>query len=1009
MKPSLFWVLALGLLTLASPSAAEPVAVGGRVLGASGQALAGVPVELVAEPRLASSQSEPERALVSPAARGTTGPDGGFRLLAPEPGLWRLRAMTAGFPAMEYLLHPLLQEVQVAPLVLGGKGPEPTVPPASGWRRESPPGKQQGEGAPASASGKVVDALTGEPVSAFVWPAAAPGAAVRTASDGRFLAQLPAGAPPLLHAAASGYLVALLEVPRGSREAGLIRLQPAATLAGQVVDRSGRPVADAAVRVAFGAHLVPGIETFSRTDGSFLLGGVPPERPGELRASVVAKGRRLAARQPMLTLLPRERRLSLRFILSASPRVTGRVVASDGRAVAGARLRLIPEPRQSELELDRRPAAEVWSLDDGHFELIDAGLGRFRLEVEAEGFVSKALPQVELSETGGDRNLGNLVLRPGATLRGIILDEERAPVAGAAVEARTTEEGGSWRAESSADGSFMLPALTPGAGLEVSVRHRDFAPAVLLDVEVSREPLEIVLHPGASLAGQVVDAAGRGVGEAVVVVSAMPDPRNPVSAQGLSEKIAVEPDGRFALLHVPPGTISLHASARGYRDAELNGIEVGPGESQDGLELVLEQSAVLLGQVRSSDGAPLPDAKVTVRGQEADEGVLGVAVAAADGSFRIEGLEPGQVEAEADHPHFRRAVRSLSLSLGENHVELMLGRGLTLSGQVVDRDGAPLKGAKLEVEEVPGAPPSKSAVSLADGSFRLTGLEPGHLALTARLERFAPARLEVELGEQPIEGVVVRLERGAVIQGRLLGLNASELGRAEVIAFAPDRGIYTGKTEPGGRYRIEGLAAGEWTVVAAVAPGDRQARGSVRLDAGEEELDLDFGGGLRLTGRLRVDAQPLAGVEVTLLGLAGQGPAETLTGPSGEFELSGLAAGAYRLRFEQRLSGLSHEQTLELTQDRDVTVELASNRVFGQVLSADTSAPLAEARVLLEPLRGGQGAAAVTDSTGFFLLSLVPEGEYRLRVDKPGFAPADQGLSVAAGSPIEITLVLEAR
>lgn len=197
--------------------------------------------------------------------------------------------------------------------------------------------------------------------------------------------------------------------------------------------------------------------------------------------------------------------------------------------------------------------------------------------------------------------------------------------------------------------------------------------------------------------------------------------------------------------------------------------------------------------------------------------------------------------------------------------------------------------------------------------------------------------------------------------------------------------------------------------MASVAPGARQAHGLVRLaEDGEEELDLDFGGGLRLTGHLRMASQPLAGAEVMLLGLAGQGMAEASTGPDGNFEIPGLAAGAYRLRFEQPMSGLSYEQTLELTADRDLELDLASNRVSGQVLAADGSGPVAEARVTLEPLTGGPGATAftVTDSTGFFLLPLVPQGEYRLKVQKQGFSPLDRSLSVVAGAPAELSLLL---
>ncbi|HYH44718.1 MAG TPA: hypothetical protein VEG34_03470, partial [Thermoanaerobaculia bacterium] len=76
-------LLAALALAAAPAAAADGVAVGGRVLGPAGGGLAGVAVELLAEIRPTA-----ERAAASPVARMVTGPDGAFRLLAPEPGLW---------------------------------------------------------------------------------------------------------------------------------------------------------------------------------------------------------------------------------------------------------------------------------------------------------------------------------------------------------------------------------------------------------------------------------------------------------------------------------------------------------------------------------------------------------------------------------------------------------------------------------------------------------------------------------------------------------------------------------------------------------------------------------------------------------------------------------------------------------------------------------------------------------------------------------------------------------
>jgi hypothetical protein len=87
-------------------------------------------------------------------------------------------------------------------------------------------------------------------------------------------------------------------------------------------------------------------------------------------------------------------------------------------------------------------------------------------------------------------------------------------------------------------------------------------------------------------------------------------------------------------------------------------------------------------------------------------------------------------------------------------------------------------------------------------------------------------------------------------------------------------------------------------------------------------------------------------------------------------------------------------------------------RIAGQVVDADSHAPVAGARVSLMmsiTVEGGTFGVgpreAVTDASGQFTFRGVAEGRYRLDVQKPGFAPSadpldPQALDVAAGQSI---------
>ena len=61
-------------------------------------------------------------------------------------------------------------------------------------------------------------------------------------------------------------------------------------------------------------------------------------------------------------------------------------------------------------------------------------------------------------------------------------------------------------------------------------------------------------------------------------------------------------DGTFELTDVPPGKWTIHATAAGYRSAEASGVEVGEGETKEGVVLFLKKGAA------SPDGWPIREA-----------------------------------------------------------------------------------------------------------------------------------------------------------------------------------------------------------------------------------------------------------------------------------------------------------------------------------------------------------------------------------------------------------------
>lgn len=97
----------------------------------------------------------------------------------------------------------------------------------------------------------------------------------------------------------------------------------------------------------------------------------------------------------------------------------------------------------------------------------------------------------------------------------------------------------------------------------------------------------------------------------------------------------------------------------------------------------------------------------------------------------------------------------------------------TITGRVVGEDGQPLNGARvLAMANRGGGVSSGSAVTGADGAFKIEGLEVAPYSVTAQAPgAFDAAQLEYERGarvfHRPGDDVLIRVMRGGVITGRV--------------------------------------------------------------------------------------------------------------------------------------------------------------------------------------------------------------------------------------------------
>jgi protocatechuate 3,4-dioxygenase beta subunit len=874
---------------------------------------------------------------------------------------------------------------------------------------------------PTPAAGRVLEASSREPVAgALVWNGGIGGMAwARTGSGGTFEIRAPSGDRGRIEAAAAGHTRALVRWQRDANEPITFLLGPGAPISGQVIDEAGKPVAGARIAtVSNPAEYRYGIEdkqAWSGPDGRFVLRGLPAARVHALKAEKQGFA-------PVLQM--GDSTAPVRIILRQGTVAVGRVVDEQGLPVAGVKLTLAPV---EEIPIPK-PALQFSAVSDtkGSFRIPSVSAGRFELQASRPGFTSTILSGILIPESEARTEIGEITLLPGTAIEGIVVDERGKPVQGARVvltpfgsDNIPGDERFMYRdpVETGPDGRFRIADLRRGMRVGLKAVHPDLAAAEMAGVEApTAEPVRLRLARPRSLEGRVKDRQGEPVAEARLFVSegtGSPlggwDPR--------SGQVKTDPEGRFVLSRLKPGTAYVTVMAAGYRTRPAQAIQIPEEGQAPPLEITLEPGTFLEGVVRDSQGAPLPNASVFV--QSPDPTGLRMAVPTdQEGHYEIGDLEPGlhQVQVSLDRGPGTRV--SWEIRPGRNRLDLKLPDGTEVSGRTVDSQGSPIPGANLSLQAIAVegetwmSGPDSRTVSSGDGSFVFQGISDGEYRLLGTRQGFAPAVLPgVQVAGSPVSGLELRLGPGAVIRGRLLGLDPAAASQVRVTASSADGTAYLqGVVDPSGSYRIQDVGPGEWNLMAQFSSAS-MVTAQVEVSPGEVEVvrDLELPSGFTLTGRVLLDRNPLARAQVVVSGNNPERPGGGYkeTAHDGTFRMERLPAGTYTLRVLISMS-VVYAETFGISGDRDLTIEIATGAVEGRLLSPE-GLPVAGALVSLtleEPELVSIGPRASSDDQGAFALPGVPAGTYKLTVRADGFAPAESRVVVTPGGTVHVDLVL---
>ncbi len=218
----------------------------------------------------------------------------------------------------------------------------------------------------------------------------------------------------------------------------------------------------------------------------------------------------------------------------------------------------------------------------------------------------------------------------GPAVRGRVRDGDGSPVAKAVVTLIDVGGRQLGRTVSEEDGRYAVGV--PASGTYVLIGSAGARQPQAATVVVGDVPLEfdLTLSGAAGLTGTVLDAERGGALPGALVVAT--DFRGEVVATG-----AAGQDGGFAFGELVPGAYTLAVSAEGYRPSALP-VEVATG-TPNWYEVQLATGARISGTVRTSDGRPLDDARVTLLDPAGN--VVGTATTGTDGEYGFTDLDGG--------------------------------------------------------------------------------------------------------------------------------------------------------------------------------------------------------------------------------------------------------------------------------------------------------------------------------------------------------------------------------
>jgi protocatechuate 3,4-dioxygenase beta subunit len=694
--------------------------------------------------------------------------------------------------------------------------------------------------------GEIVDDL-GHPVAAAeveARPEAVGARTLSTRSDERGLFRFADAAEGIyaLQARAEHHDLAVMpDVRAPSTEPVRIVVQRASSLRGEVIGSDGKAAVGARVTIA-GSGIWPPKSVQTDALGHFELtkvqGGVY-----ELRATL---GTFTSEPREGLLLAPASE-IFVSLHLEPGATLRGRVVdAQSGQPLTGVSVLVAEDGLVS-------APVRIVTKSDGQFAAEGLRNVPHRVWIQPQGYVAVAGE----TRTPGAA-MADYALSKAAVLAGIVVDEQGAPVSGAALDVQGTNERGESIVVSppvsESDASSPPPTVTarvpstdnlgvtlgavpkvpvialptvvgssapalgfrtdgrgrfriegiPAGTAQIVARRSGFAagrsvPRVLRAGE-QVDDLRVLLPRGGKLLGRVVDARGLPVSGARVQLDVQgdPSPRVTLSAE----------DGGFEL-DALRGACTLTAYPVDGPPVREQ-VELSSGQTREVVLQLAGESRTLPGRVHDARGFPVARARISVEARSTRSPTLRTATSAADGTFRVSGLPGPPYRVRVEHPDYASSETDLVSLEKQEEISIEIRRGARVFGLVVDgMSNNGVAGARARLTSGT-ASSERTARSSTQGRFEFRNVSDGNYELFVDHEGHIAGHTKVTVaGAESREVDPIALQPAGQVSGQVVDRLGAPVFDAEVATGSPPTWGQAVRTDHLGRFRIVGVRPGE--------------------------------------------------------------------------------------------------------------------------------------------------------------------------------------------------------